>query len=71
MVNAFSAENPAVLGLVKTVEKSNEISVIPELFNLLNISDHLVKIDAMGCQKKIANKILSKNADYILTVKGN
>lgn len=71
MVSAFSAANQVVLGQVKTAEKSNEITAIPELLNLLNISGCLVTIDAMGCQKKIANKILSKNADYILAVKGN
>ena len=71
MVSAFSAANQVVLGQVKTAEKSNEITAIPELLNLLNINGCLVTIDAMGCQKKIATKILSKNADYILAVKGN
>ena len=71
MVSAFSAANQVVLGQVKTAEKSNEITAIPKLLELLNIRGCLVTIDAMGCQKKIADKVLAKNADYILAVKGN
>ncbi len=71
MVNAFATENGVCLGQHKVYEKSNEITAIPELFQLLDISGCLVTIDAMGCQKKIAQKILEKNADYLLAVKGN
>lgn len=71
MVSAFSAANQVVLGQVKTSEKSNEITAIPELLKLLNSSGCLVTIDAIGCQKKIASKILSKDANYVLAVKGN
>ncbi|WP_081324574.1 ISAs1 family transposase, partial [Vibrio cyclitrophicus] len=71
MVNAFATENGVSLGQHKVYEKSNEITAIPELLELLDISGCLVTIDAMGCQKKIAQKILDKNADYLLAVKGN
>tara|TARA_A100001391_G_scaffold175396_1_gene138209 strand:- start:963 stop:1232 length:270 start_codon:yes stop_codon:yes gene_type:complete len=59
-VSAFSAANGVVLGQVYTAEKSNEITAIPELLKLLNLQGCLVKIDAMGCQKKIATKVLQK-----------
>ena len=71
MVSAFSAANQVVLGQVKTAEKSNEITAIPELLEILNIRGCLVTIDAMGCQKAIAKKILDKEADYLLAVKSN
>ncbi|EPU1457787.1 ISAs1 family transposase [Escherichia coli] len=71
MVNAFATENGVSLGQHKVYEKSNEITAIPELLELLDISGCLVTIDAMGCQKKIAQKVLNKNADYLLAVKGN
>ncbi|MBO1520183.1 ISAs1 family transposase [Oceanisphaera pacifica] len=71
MVSAFSAANKVVLGQVKTAEKSNEITAIPELLELLNIRGCLITIDAMGCQKAIARKVVSKEADYLLSVKSN
>ena len=71
MVSAWAAKNRAVLSQVKTEEKSNEITAIPELLKVLNISGCIVTIDAMGCQKKIAEKIVEKDADYILALKGN
>lgn len=71
MVSAFSAENSVILGQVKTSEKSNEITAIPELLQLLEIKGCLVTLDAMGCQRKIAQTILEKEADYLLAVKGN
>ncbi|MFA0088740.1 ISAs1 family transposase [Vibrio sp. 10N.261.51.F12] len=71
MVSAFSAANQVVLGQVKTSEKSNEIKAIPELLELLSIRGCIVTIDAMGCQRQIAEKIVSKGADYLLAVKGN
>ena len=71
MVSAFSAANQTVLGQVKTGDKTNEIKAIPELLELLSINGCLVTIDAMGCQKEIATKIINKNADYLLAVKGN
>lgn len=71
MVSAWAANNRIVLGQVKTEEKSNEITAIPELLEVLDISGCIVTIDAMGCQKKIAAKIIEKEADYILALKGN
>lgn len=71
MVSAWASENKIVLGQIKTDEKSNEITAIPELLNLLEIKGCIVTIDAMGCQKNIAQKIVEKEADYILSLKGN
>ena len=71
MVSAFSAANSVVLGQVKTSAKSNEITAIPRLLELLDIRGCLITIDAMGCQTKIAKKIVDKGADYLLPVKGN
>ena len=71
MVSAWSTENQMVLGQVKTSEKSNEITAIPELLDMIEIVGGIVTIDAMGCQKNIASKIISKQADYVLAVKGN
>lgn len=71
MVSAFSAANGVVLGQVKTAEKSNEITAIPELLKLLNLEGCLVTIDAMGCQKKIAAEVTRQGADYLLAVKDN
>jgi len=71
MVSAFACANNLVLGQVKTDEKSNEITAIPKLLELLSIQDTIVTIDAMGCQTDIASAIIDKDADYILAVKGN
>ena len=71
MVSAFASANGVVLGQVKTEEKSNEITAIPELLDLLELKGCLVSIDAMGCQKDIAQKIVDKGADYLLAVKAN
>jgi len=71
MVSAWAAENRLVLGQVKTEEKSNEISAIPELLRLLEIKGCIVTIDAMGCQKKIAEQVISQGGDYVLGLKGN
>ena len=60
MVSAFSAANNVVLGQLKTNEKSNEITAIPELLELLEIRSCLITIDAMGCQREIAKKIVDK-----------
>ena len=60
-----------VLGQVKTNEKSNEITAIPELLQVLALEGCIVTIDAMGCQKTIAGKIADKGADYVLGLKGN
>ena len=71
MVSAFATANGIVLGQKKTNEKSNEITAIPELLQLIDIKGGIVTIDAMGCQKEIANKIIEKQADYVLAVKDN
>jgi predicted transposase YbfD/YdcC len=71
MVSAWASENQIVLGQVKVDEKSNEITAIPELLRMLEIAGCIVTIDAMGCQTEIAEKIVEKEADYVLSVKGN
>lgn len=71
MVSAWAASNQMVLGQVKTDDKSNEITAIPRLLELLQLTGCLVTIDAMGCQKEIAAKIVESNADYMLAVKDN
>ena len=71
MVSAFATDVGLVLGQEKVASKSNEITAIPELLDALYIKGFLVSIDAMGCQKAIARQIVGKQADYLLTVKGN
>ena len=71
MVSAWSNENSMVLGQVKVNDKSNEITAIPALLDLLMVKGCWITIDAMGCQKDIAGKIKSKEAEYILAVKDN
>ncbi len=71
MVSAWSSENELVLGQLKVNEKSNEITAIPLLLNLLDIENSIVTIDAMGTQTEIAKKIIENKSDYILSVKGN
>ena len=71
VVSAWSSRHKLVLGARATEEKSNEITAIPELLDLLAIKGAIVTIDAMGCQKKIAEKIIGKGADYVLGLKGN
>lgn len=71
MVSAFAARQRLVLGQVKVAEKSNEIVAIPNLLEMLEIAGAIVTIDAMGCQRDIAEKILEKKADYVLALKGN
>ena len=70
-VSAFAAETRLVLGQQKTDAKSNELTAIPELLELLEIEGSIITIDAMGTQRKIAQKILEQGADYILALKGN
>ncbi len=71
MVSAFAARQRLVLGQVKVADKANEIVAIPKLLDMLAIEGAVVTIDAMGCQRAIAQKIVDKNADYILALKGN
>ena len=60
-----------VLGQTKVDEKSNESVAIPKLLTMLRLEGAIVTIDAMGCQKEVARQIVSKNADYVLALKGN
>jgi predicted transposase YbfD/YdcC len=71
LVSAWAAANRVVLGQVATEAKSNEITAIPRLLELLRIKDCIVTIDAMGCQTKIAEQILAQEGDYVLALKGN
>jgi len=71
MVGAWANENKLSLGQVKVDEKSNEITAIPTLLDLLELKDCIITIDAMGCQKEIAEKIVNAEADYVFGLKGN
>ena len=71
MVSAWAVENALVLGQVKTLEKSNEITAIPELLRVLELKGCIVTIDAMGCQKEIVAQIREQKADYCISLKGN
>ena len=71
MVSAWATANHISLGQVVVDEKSNEITAIPQLLRILELSRALVTIDAMGCQTEIAREIVHAGADYVLAVKGN
>ena len=71
MVSAFATEARLILAQQKVNDKSNEITAIPLLLDLLSLKGNIVTIDAMGCQKTIAKKIQEKEADYVLALKGN
>ena len=71
MVSAFAARQRLVLGQVKVAAKSNEIVAIPKLLNMLAIEGAIVTIDAIGCQRDIAQKVIDKKADYVLALKAN
>ncbi|OLE68896.1 MAG: ISAs1 family transposase [Cyanobacteria bacterium 13_1_40CM_2_61_4] len=71
MVSAWATQNRVVLGQLKTEEKSNEITAIPELLKMLDVQGCIVTIDAMGCQKAIAKQIVDQGADYVLALKPN
>lgn len=71
VVSAYASANQLTLGQVLTEEKSNEITAIPQLLELIDVKDTTVSIDAMGCQKEIASIIREKNAHYLLAVKEN
>jgi predicted transposase YbfD/YdcC len=71
LVNAWAREAGLVLGQVAVDEKSNEITAIPKLLEMLELGGAIVTIDAMGCQKEIAARIREGGADYVLAVKGN
>ena len=71
MVSAWASGNHMVLGQVKVKDKSNEITAIPVLLQLLDVKGCIVTLDAMGCQKDIAQAIVAKGSDYVLAVKEN
>lgn len=71
MVSAWATENRLMLAQVKTEEKSNEITAIPKLLEMINIEEAIITIDAMGCQTDIAKQIISRGADYVLSLKEN
>lgn len=71
VVSAWAESNGLVLGQLKVADKSNEITAVPELLRVLELSGCIVTIDAMGCQKKIAKEIKEADADYVLALKGN
>lgn len=71
LVTAWSSENGLTLGQVACEEKSNEITAIPELLQLLSLRGCTVTIDAMGCQKEIAQQIREQKGHYVLALKGN
>lgn len=71
LVSAWASANRLTLGQVATAEKSNEITAIPELLKLLELTGCIVTIDAMGCQKAIAEQIVTQGGDYVLAVKDN
>jgi predicted transposase YbfD/YdcC len=71
LLNAWSVENRLVLGQLAVEEKSNEITAVPQLMDMLDLKGCVVTADALNCQRTIAAKALEKEADYVLTVKGN
>jgi predicted transposase YbfD/YdcC len=71
VVSAWASEASVVLGQVKCEEKSNEITAIPELLKILDLEGCVVTIDAIGCQKEIVKEIVEKEADYVISLKGN
>lgn len=71
LVHAWASANHLLLGQVAVDEKSNEITAIPKLLKMLEITGAIVTIDAMGCQKEIARTIRGRQADYLLALKGN
>lgn len=71
VVSAWAESNGLVLGQLKVNDKSNEITAVPELLRVLELSGCIVTTDAMGCQTKIAKEIIESDADYVLALKGN
>jgi predicted transposase YbfD/YdcC len=71
MINAYVHENQAVFGQLKVDDKSNEITAIPSLLAMLQLKDATVTLDAMGCQRDIARKIIDRHGHYVLALKGN
>src|SRR4051812_24646180 len=71
LVSAWAAENRLVLGEIPVDDKSNEITAVPKLLEILELTGAIVTLDAMGCQKEIAAKVRERGPDYVLAVKDN
>lgn len=71
MISAWSCEQQLVLGQCKVDDKSNEITAIPRLLDLLALKGAIVTIDAMGCQRSICQQVIAQDADYVISLKGN
>ena len=71
MISAWSCEQKLVFGQCKVDDKSNEITAIPRLLELLALKGTVVTIDAMGCQRSICQQVLNKGSDYVIGLKGN
>jgi predicted transposase YbfD/YdcC len=71
MLSPWACDNNLVLGQIKVDDKSNEITAIPKLLEILDIKNSIITIDAMGCQKDIAKTIIDNDINYILAVKEN
>lgn len=71
LVSAWASENGLALGQVKVDEKSNEITAIPKLLEMIDVKGRIITTDAMGCQKDIVKRIIDKKGDYVLCLKGN
>lgn len=71
MVSAWVSEQSVVLGQVKCEERSNEITAIPELLQILDLEGCVITIDAIGCQREIVKQIVEKGADYVIALKEN
>jgi predicted transposase YbfD/YdcC len=71
LVSVWATQHGMSLGQIATEEKSNEITAIPQLLDRLELENSIVTIDAAGCQKNIAEKIVAKGGDYVLALKGN
>ncbi len=71
MLNAWAVKNRLVLGQLPVPDKSNEITAMPQLMDMLELKDCIITADALNCQKAIAEKTREKKADYVLAIKGN
>lgn len=71
IVSAWSNKHGITLSMLESMGKKNEIKTIPKLLDIVDIKNAIITIDAMGCQKKIASKIIEKKGDYVLQLKGN
>jgi predicted transposase YbfD/YdcC len=71
VVSAWISENQITLGQIKVEEKTNEITAVPELLDMLDVEGSIITADAMSCQKAIVSKIVERHADYVIGLKGN